>query len=152
MSIPEITRHARDSMVVRQIAETDVRRILAKPMRVVPGNRAGRLVYEGLAADRRRPECLAAGRRDGVCYHPVSTLRSNAVRIDYDAETDSLRIVLRDVPVRESEEERSGVILDDDTDGKLVALELLDASTRVDTVDAVQLKVRQPAKISDAAE
>ena len=74
------------------------------------------------------------------------------MRIDYDAETDSLRIVLRDVPVRESEEERSGVILDDDTDGKLVALELLDASTRVDTVDAVQLKVRQPAKISDAAE
>jgi uncharacterized protein YuzE len=55
------------------------------------------------------------------------------MRIDYDAETVTLRIVL-DVPVRESEEERSGVIVDYDDSGKLVALEVLDASTRADTV------------------
>lgn len=65
------------------------------------------------------------------------------MRIDYDAETDTLRIVLRDVPVRESEEERSGVILDYDAVGQLIAPEILDASTRVGTVDSVQLSIRQ---------
>ncbi len=74
------------------------------------------------------------------------------MRIDYDAETDTLRIVLKDTPVRESEEERSGVILDYDATGQLVALEILDAATRVDTVDSVQLRVRQSPRLSDAAE
>ena len=50
-------------------------------------------------------------------------------------------MVLRDVPARISEEEKSGVILDYDTDGRLVALEIQDASTRVDGVDTVQLQV-----------
>lgn len=60
--------------------------------------------------------------------------------------------MLRDAPIRESEEERSGVILDYDAAGRLVALEILDASTRVDTVDSVQLKVRQASKVPAAAE
>ena len=74
------------------------------------------------------------------------------MRIDYDAETDTLRVVLKETPVRESEEERSGAILDYDTTGQLVALEILDAATRVDTVDSVQLRVRQSRRLSDAAE
>ena len=74
------------------------------------------------------------------------------MRIDYDAETDTLRIVLKDTPVRESEEERSGVILDYDATGQLVALEILDASARVDTVDGVQFGVGHSSKLSDAAE
>jgi uncharacterized protein YuzE len=60
------------------------------------------------------------------------------VKITYDAETDTLRVVLKDVPIRESEEERSGVILDYDADGQLVAFEVLDASGRVDEVDGVR--------------
>ena len=74
------------------------------------------------------------------------------MRIDYDAETDTLRVVLKDTPVRESEEELSGVILDYDTIGQLVALEIFDASTRVDTVDSMQLRVPQSPRLSDAAE
>jgi uncharacterized protein YuzE len=50
-------------------------------------------------------------------------------------------VVLRDAPARISEEEKSGVILDYDADGRLIALEILDASTRVDDVDTVQLQV-----------
>lgn len=49
MKLPEITAHARDSMAARQIAEADVRRILAQPLEVVPGNRPGRIVYQGIA-------------------------------------------------------------------------------------------------------
>ena len=74
------------------------------------------------------------------------------MRIDYDAETDTLRIVLKETPVRESEEERSSVILDHDIAGQLVALEILDATTRTDTVDSVQLRVRHSSRLSDAAE
>lgn len=72
------------------------------------------------------------------------------MRIDYDSETNTLRIVLKKAraPVRESEEERSGVILDYDATGQLVALEILDAATRVDTVDSVQLRVRQSPRLS----
>lgn|GEM_PF-2105188 len=58
----------------------------------------------------------------GVCYHTVPQLRDGAVRIDYDAETDRLRIVLKEAPVRESEEERSSVILDYDANGQLAVL------------------------------
>lgn len=74
------------------------------------------------------------------------------MRIDYDAETDTVRIVLKEAPVRESEEERSGVIFDYDATGQLVALEIHDAATRLDTVDSVQLKVRHSPRLSDAAE
>jgi uncharacterized protein YuzE len=73
------------------------------------------------------------------------------MKITYDAATDTLTVVLPDAPARISEEEKSGVILDYDADGRLIALEVLDASARVDGVDTVQLQVipkpaaRQPA-------
>lgn len=106
----------------------------------------------GSLAYRHRRERLAASHHYGVCYHAVPQVRSSTVRIDYDAEADTLRIVLKNTPVRKSEEERSGVILDYDATGQLVALEILDAATRLDTVDSVQLRVRHSSKLSDAAE
>ena len=89
-------------------------------------------------------------------YYPPEYLDAigpsgSTLKITYDAATDTLTVVLRDAPARISEEEKSGVILDYDSDGRLIALEVLDASTRVDGVDTVQLQVipkpaaRQPA-------
>jgi uncharacterized protein YuzE len=63
------------------------------------------------------------------------------MKITYDAATDTLTVVLRDATARISAEERSGVILDYDAEGRLIALEVLDASARVDGVDTVQLQV-----------
>jgi YD repeat-containing protein len=75
------------------------------------------------------------------------------MKITYDAATDTLTVVLRAAHARISEEERSGVILDYDAQGRLIALEILDASTRVDGVDTVQLQViPKPAKQPAAAE
>ena len=76
------------------------------------------------------------------------------MKITYDSATDTLTIVLRDAPVRLSEEERSGVILDYDAADRLIAIEVLDASTRVDRVDTVQLQVtsKPAAKHPAAAE
>ena len=76
------------------------------------------------------------------------------MKITYDSATDTLTIVLRDAPARLSEEEKSGVILDYDAADRLIAIEVLDASTRVDRVDTVQLQVlsKPAAKHPAAAE
>jgi Protein of unknown function (DUF2283) len=65
--------------------------------------------------------------------------------------THSLAVVLRDATARISEEEKSGVILDYDAEGRLIALEVLDASARVDGVDTVQLQVIPKARAGQPA-
>ena len=48
------------------------------------------------------------------------------MRVRYSAKTDSLRVVLKDnTPVHESDEEKSGVILDYDKEGNLISLRSL---------------------------
>ena len=53
------------------------------------------------------------------------------MRIIYDPKTDTLTIILNDTPVAESDEAKPGVILDYDSSGNIVSLEILDASRRV---------------------
>jgi uncharacterized protein YuzE len=53
------------------------------------------------------------------------------MKITYDSHTDSLRVLLKDAPVAESDEEKPGVILDFDEAGDVVGFEILDASQRV---------------------
>lgn len=53
------------------------------------------------------------------------------MKISYDAETDTLTVVLKDAPVVESDEEKPGVIVDFDAQGDVVGFEILDASLRV---------------------
>jgi uncharacterized protein YuzE len=60
------------------------------------------------------------------------------MKVVYDAETDILRIVLTDVPIEESNEDTSGIILDYDADGNVVGLEVLRASTRVKNPRALE--------------
>ncbi|MFN2398561.1 MAG: DUF2283 domain-containing protein [Gemmatimonadaceae bacterium] len=61
------------------------------------------------------------------------------MKVNYDARTDTLTVVLRDAPVTESDEDKPGVILDYDDDGNLVSIEILDASTRVTDPRSVTL-------------
>ena len=61
------------------------------------------------------------------------------MKVNYDASTDTLTIVFREVPVAESDEDKPRVILDYDAVGNLVSIEVLDASKRVEEPRSVTL-------------
>ncbi|MBI4305305.1 MAG: DUF2283 domain-containing protein, partial [Chloroflexi bacterium] len=54
------------------------------------------------------------------------------MKVSYDGRTDTLSIVLKDdASIVDSDEDKPGVILDYDSNGNLVSIEVLDASRRV---------------------
>ena len=53
------------------------------------------------------------------------------MNLEYDAEADILRILFKNVPIEESDEEQPGVIVDYDASGAVVGVEVLDASKRL---------------------
>jgi len=54
------------------------------------------------------------------------------MRIQYDRDTDTMVIALRDERIKESDEVRPGVIADFGYDGGIVRFEILDASKHVE--------------------
>jgi YD repeat-containing protein len=60
------------------------------------------------------------------------------MKVIYDKETDTLSIILHDGSVAESDEPRPGMILDYDKAGRLVSIELLDASEQVTRPQSVE--------------
>ena len=60
------------------------------------------------------------------------------MKVIYDKETDSLSIILREGKVADSDEVREGLIFDYDKSGRLLSLELLDASEHVQKPRAVE--------------
>jgi uncharacterized protein YuzE len=56
----------------------------------------------------------------------------------YDRDTDKLSIILRPGKVAESDETRDGLIMNYDKTGKLLSIELLDASAQVNRPYAVE--------------
>jgi uncharacterized protein YuzE len=53
------------------------------------------------------------------------------VKSRYDAETDALYVRFTETPIVESEEVRPGIVLDFDAEGRIVALEILDATAHL---------------------
>ena len=54
------------------------------------------------------------------------------MKVTYDPEVDVLRVLFRDTPIAESDEDKPGVIFDYDKGGNIVGLEVLNASLRVE--------------------
>lgn len=63
------------------------------------------------------------------------------MKIVYDPEVDVLRIVLSNVPVEESDEDKPGIIMDYDKDGNVVGMEILDASKRVENPRSLEYAI-----------
>ena len=63
------------------------------------------------------------------------------MKVIYDKDTDTLSIVLRDGKIAESDAARPGLILDYDKAGRLVSIELLDASEQVKGPQSVEFSL-----------
>lgn len=63
------------------------------------------------------------------------------MKVKYDKETDVLYILLTDSPVKESDEERAGIILDYAEDGRVVGIEILNASKNLSQPTKVEYEV-----------
>jgi uncharacterized protein YuzE len=72
------------------------------------------------------------------------------VRIEYDREVDALYIVLQEKPVSATRELSEGLRADLDEDGRLIGLEVLDATKRYEASDLFDISTRnlilQPAE------
>ena len=63
------------------------------------------------------------------------------MRVKYDQEVDVLTIRFNDTPVEESDENKPGVILDYDKAGKLVGIEILNASKQIENPKSLEYTV-----------
>jgi uncharacterized protein YuzE len=53
------------------------------------------------------------------------------MKIIYDQETDTMTVILKESAIKESDEAKSGVIIDYDNQGDIVSIEILDAKKRI---------------------
>jgi len=60
----------------------------------------------------------------------------------YDPETDTLTLILRDIPIAESDEIKEGLIIDYSEDNKIVSIEMLDASENVAEPQAFSYEIK----------
>jgi uncharacterized protein YuzE len=65
------------------------------------------------------------------------------MKVTYDPETDTLRLLFGSAQIEESDEDKPGVILDYDKDGNIVGLEILNASKRMDDPRKVDYAVAE---------
>lgn len=69
------------------------------------------------------------------------SLLGRFVNVTYDVSADVLRIVFSNLPIAESDEDKPGVILDYAANGRLVGVEILDATQRVSSPNSVEYSV-----------
>ena len=66
------------------------------------------------------------------------------MKVIYDSDTDTLSLLFRDEPVAESDELKEGLIVDYGSDGKIVSVEVLDASENVAEPRGIAYELRNP--------
>lgn len=65
------------------------------------------------------------------------------MKLDYDDKADALYLRFSDARVVESEETRPGLVLDFDSEGHIVAIELLDARRQLDSKALASLQAAE---------
>jgi uncharacterized protein YuzE len=61
------------------------------------------------------------------------------MKIIYDQETDTMTVIFKEASVEESDEAKSGIIIDYDSQGDIVSIEILDAKKRITQPTQVNL-------------
>jgi uncharacterized protein YuzE len=67
------------------------------------------------------------------------------MKVIYDRETDTLSLILAEGPVAESDELREGLVIDYDSAGRIVSLEMLDASEHVAEPASIAFELKEAA-------
>jgi len=70
------------------------------------------------------------------------------MKVIYDKETDTLSIILSDGKVAVSDEVRDGLVLDYDKAGRLVSLELFDASEQIKQPESVEFALASKSDVA----
>ena len=65
------------------------------------------------------------------------------MKIKYDKETDVIYIKFSDRLISESDENKPGIIFDYDKSGKIVAIEVIGASKKMDHLNSVEYEFAQ---------
>jgi uncharacterized protein YuzE len=63
------------------------------------------------------------------------------MKVKYDKEVDTLYIKFSDSPVKESDEDKPGIVLDYAVDGSIVGIEIMDASKRFPEPEKIELEI-----------
>ena len=69
------------------------------------------------------------------------------MRVIFDPETDTLSLIFREDKIIESDEIREGIIIDYNKDGKIVSMEILDASDQVAEPQRILYELKTKEKI-----
>ena len=64
------------------------------------------------------------------------------MKVIFDPETDTLSIILRDEKISESDEVKDGIIFDYSKDGKVVSIEIMDASEQVSAPQGILYELK----------
>ncbi len=68
------------------------------------------------------------------------------MKVTYNPELDILRVLLNESStIEDSDEQKSGLIIDYDKDGNIIAFEILDASKRVSNPNLMQYEIAKSA-------
>ncbi len=68
------------------------------------------------------------------------------MRVIFDPETDTLSLIFREDKIAESDEVREGVIIDYNKDGKIVSMEVLDASEQISEPQGILYELKGKEK------
>lgn len=68
------------------------------------------------------------------------------MKVIFDPETDTLSLIFRDEKIAESDEVREGVIIDYSKDGKIVSMEILDASEQISEPQGILFELKGKEK------
>ncbi len=73
--------------------------------------------------------------------------RGIRMKVIYDPDTDTLSLIFRKEDIAESDEVREGVIIDYNKDGKIVSMEILDASEQISEPQGIVYELKGKEKI-----